>query len=347
MKKMKSTTQLTIFSTLLLTATIFILYVMLITDINSDMQSKGFHYTYAYIRSEAVILFLVTSILAFLASSIIIDKVLNPIRLMIFKVNEIGNMDFSKPLVINSEDEELREYVIAFNNMSRKLSSYINRQKRFISDASHELVTPITVINGHADLLMRRGREQPDLMDSELKIIKAEALRMDELINSLLLLARSDSGRQNYTFEHIMISGLIKESILEAKVIAPDFDFELKMDRDINVKCDEYAIHRVLRIILSNAIKYSGDSKCIQIKAYESHGLLYVSVKDNGIGIASEHLPRIFDRFYRVDDSRSKKTGSSGLGLAIAKEIINAHGGSIQVFSETDSGTEFSFILST
>jgi len=262
---------------------------------------------------------------------------------------EISEMDFSKPLIINSEDEELMEYVTAFNNMSEKLSNYIERQKRFISDASHELATPITILNGHADLLLRHGNKNPELLENSLIIIKTEALRMYELVDSLLLLARSDNKKQNYNFIRIDISELLKECVTEAMIIAPDFIFETDIGCGIFVKCDEYAIRRVMRIILSNAIKYIGGTekiKLIKIKCSESHGLITVFVKDNGIGIPAEHLPMIFDRFYRVDDSRSKKTGSNGLGLAIAKEIIEAHGGSIKASSKPGEETEVSFIIS-
>jgi signal transduction histidine kinase len=183
------------------------------------------------------------------------------------------------------------------------------------------------------------------MLEDGLRIIKAEALRMDELIDSLLLLARSDSGKQSYAFEQTGISELLKESVAETMIIAPEFEFETEIGGDISVKCDAGAIRRAIRVLLSNAVKYSEDEKRVKVKLAESHGLVSISVTDRGIGIPPEHLPRIFDRFYRVDDSRSKKTGSSGLGLAIAKEIITAHGGEIQASSGTGSGTEFNIIL--
>lgn len=345
-RRIKNTAQLKIFITLLLVSIILILYLLLISDVNAEMLDKGINYVYIPFKSEIIILFIITAILAYTASSIIIDRILNPIRIMISKVNDIGNMNFSKPLVIRSEDEELREYVIAFNNMSEKLSNYIEQQKRFISDASHELVTPITVINGHANLLLRHGKRQPELLESGLNTIQSEALKMDELIDNLLLLARSDSKKQIYNFEYVSVSRLITESIIEAELIAPDFHFEFFIDQEVNIKCDEYAIRRVLRIILSNAVKYSGDSNTIQIIAYKSHELINIQIKDNGIGISTENQAHIFDRFYRVDDSRSKQSGGTGLGLSIAKEIILAHGGNIQVSGEINIGTVFTITLS-
>ena len=258
---MKRATQLTIFSTALIIATVILLYLMLISELNTDMNP------------EHLIVLVPAAVLAYLVSALVIDQTLNPIRLMISKVREVGNMDFSKPLVIDGSDDELREYVAAFNTMSQKLSSYIELQKQFISDASHELATPITVINGHADMLLRRGEEHPEMIGSGLAIIKSEILKMDGLVDSLLLLARSDSGKQTYAFEPADLSGLLVESIEEAVLMAPDFTFESDIEPGIIARCDEYAIRRVMRIILTNAVKYSDEGRLIKIKASATHGM--------------------------------------------------------------------------
>jgi len=331
---MKRAVQLTIFSAALIIATIFVLYLILISETGAEM-------TMMHLPP-----FIFAALLAYFVSALIIDMTLNPIRIMISKVNEIGKMDFSKPFVLDGSDDELREYVTAFNSMSYKLSRYIDMQKQFISDASHELATPITVINGHADMLLRRGKEHPEIIDGGLETIKSEILRMDGLVDSLLLLARSDSGRQDYVFEPVDLAVVLEECVGEAALVAPDFAFETDIERGISVRCDEYALRRVMRILLSNAVKYSDEGRLIRVNASVSHGMVHVSVRDCGIGIPPDHLPYIFDRFYRVDPSRSKKTGSSGLGLAIAKEIIDAHGGDIQVVSMEGAGSEFRFMLS-
>jgi signal transduction histidine kinase len=342
---MKNSTKMALFSTGLLTAAIIILYMVLITEINAGIAEAGLDFTYNYLNNEFFIVIVLTLLISSMVSTLLIDQILNPVRVMILKLREIEKMKFSAPLVILSEDEELKEYVSAFNSMSRNVHGYIERQKRFISDASHELTTPITVINGHADMLRRRWREQPELLDGGLGVIQTEILRMSELADSLLLLARSDSGKQNYTFKTNNLNDLINESVSEAALIAPEFTIETALEEGLALKCDAYAIRRVLRIILTNAIKYSENNKYISITAHSSHGLHVIAVKDHGIGINSEHLPFIFDRFYRADDSRTKKTGSSGLGLAIAKEIIAAHGGDIEAESEEGKWTEFRVIF--
>jgi len=347
---------------------------------NNDIQPQS-----GFANIQHIVFLGVFVLFAYFISSMVVDNALNPIRVMISKVKEIGKMNFKEPLEVFLYEDELLEYALAFNTMSRNINSYIERQKQFISDATHELATPLTAINGHADLLLRRGKESPTLLDSSLTIIKDEVLRMNALVDSLLLLARNDSGKETYTFEKTDISMLIKNCIEEMQIIAPDFIFEVdEDDRKATVSlsegsvvglcpterrgfggsapiekkatmfahCDEYSIRRVMRIILSNAVKYSGDNdnKIIRIKVTQSHGMLEITVKDYGIGIPQEHLSRIFERFYRVDPSRSKKTGSSGLGLAIAKEIITSHGGQIYAksFSDgDDTGTEITFLISS
>ena len=331
---MKRATQLTIFSSVLMIASMLVLYLFTISEL--EAQFSPMH----------LILLIPTVLFSCVVSALVIDQALNPIRLMISKVKAVGNMDFSKPLIIGGTDDELKEYVDAFNEMSQKLNRYIEQQKQFISDASHELATPITVINGHADMLIRRKDERPEIVDNGLEIIKSEILKMDSLVDSLLLLARSDSGSQAYTFEQADLSAFILESIEEAKLVAPDFVFNAKVEPGIAANVDEYAIRRVMRIILSNAVKYSGGSREVEVEATVSHEIVNIAIRDRGIGISKEHLPYIFDRFYRVDPSRARKTGSSGLGLAIGKEIIAVHGGEIMVKSEHSQGTEFTIVLS-
>jgi len=348
MSKMKKSTQFTLFATGLTVAAMLVMYVVLVADVMTQLRDVGIEGAGVLRFGWHHVMMLVgAAIVMFIISSVIIDNVLNPVRQMISKVNEIGQMKFKSPLVIDTNDDELREYAIAFNAMAENLNRHIKMQNRFVSDASHELNTPITVINGHADLLLRRGKENPEILESGLNTIKSEIMRMSGLVDGLLLLAKSDSGRQTYTFEPTNISELIIDSVDEMKIIAPDITIEADVPTLLNSRCDAYAIRRVMRILLTNAVKYTGDNGKIIIAAAQSHGLLNISVKDNGIGISSEHLPRIFERFYRVDSSRNKKTGSSGLGLAIAKEIITAHGGTISAASAIGKGTEVIFTISS
>jgi signal transduction histidine kinase len=342
---MKNNTQLTLVFTALFTSAFVFLYLLLITDINRFLHDQGLEHSIGLFNVNYIFLFLLTVLITYGISALMVDRILNPIRLMTAKLREIGKRDFSKPLIIQSRDDELREYVNAFNDMSQNLCGYIERQKRFISDVSHELTTPITIVNGHANRLIRRWREQPELLDNGLQVIRTEILRMNELTDSLLMLAKSDSGKQEYRFAGQGINALVRECISETGLIAPNAVIEAELEPGAKVFCDADALRRVLRIVLNNALKYTQEEKRITIKTQSSHGLTTVTIKDNGIGIPAEHLPRIFERFYRVDASRTSKTGSSGLGLAIAREIIDAHGGEIKVESVAGEGTEVGFFI--
>jgi signal transduction histidine kinase len=333
---MNRATQLTLFSAGLMLSAIFILYFLLISDLGVGVM----HYSH-------LILFVLTAMTAYIVCSMIIDQVLNPIRLMISKVREIGEMNFAKPLVIDDDDDELREYAFQFNNMAQKLNQFIERQKRFVSDASHELATPITIINGHADLILRHGNTNPELLEKGLTTIKQEIMHMNELVESLLALARNDSGHERYNFGETNISLLLQESIEEMQITVPEFSFKLDAPQNLIALCDEFAIRRVMRILLSNAVRYAEKIKHVEIGASQKPGCVEIYVKDSGIGIPPEHLTKIFERFYRVDASRSKKTGSSGLGLAIAKEIITAHNGDIKAQSKPNEGAEMRFTISS
>ena len=365
------------FATGLTLAVMLVMFVMLIGDMTAHLPDFFDEWQFGL---RHVMMFVGAAVVMFAVSSIIIDSVLNPIRQMISKINEIGQMKFKSPLVIDASDDELRDYAIAFNAMAENLNRHIKSQNQFVSDASHELATPITVINGHADMLLRRARDNPEILENGLTTIKSEIMRMSGLVDSLLLLAKSDGGRQSYNFEPVNMRILIEESVAEIKLIAPDFIFETDfvglpgakpldlpqslatapvtpLATSLIIRCDEYAIRRVMRILLTNAVKYSTDSASdstsghsppkVTIAASSSHGLLRVSVHDNGIGIPPAHISRIFERFYRVDSSRNKKTGSSGLGLAIAKEIITAHGGEISAASSPGHGAEIIFTISS
>jgi len=346
--KIKRATQFTIFATGLMLVSMGALYIMLVADVQNHLMNMGIEpEMVGFVGARHLILLVLVVITAITVSAVIIDSVLNPLRLMISKIQEVGQMNFASPLKIDANDDELREYVFAFNNMTAKLNRYIEMQKRFVSDASHELATPITIINGHADLLIRRGKENPEILAGGLETIKTEVLRMSGLVDSLLLLARSDSSQQNYAFEPTDIVGLIRGAADETLLIAPGFNIEHRLPDRLVARCDKDSIRRVMRIILSNAVRYSEENKKIMVSAKESHGIVEVSVKDNGIGIPEKSLHRVFDRFYRVDASRSKLTGSSGLGLAIAKEIITAHSGEIKALSKEGQGTEILFRISS
>ena len=346
-KGLSQATKFTLFSTGFILFVLIVMYGAIVLDMIADETNPAGALS-DVVRAWHGLLFIMAGILSYTISGVIIDSLFNPLRQMSAKMAEVSNMNFDSPLVVDASDDELRDVAYAFNTMTAKLNKYINMQKRFVQDASHELATPITVINGHADLAIRRGDENPQLVKESLMTIKAEIARMSGLVYGLLMLAKSDSGSYSYSFGEVDLAMLVYESAEEARLINPDFVFEVDVKGNaLYTLGDYYAMQRVVRIFVSNAIKYGENSNNkILITAEKNHGMITVSVKDFGIGIPDEHLQRIFERFYRIDASRAKKTGSSGLGLAIAREIITAHGGEIFAESEVGEWTKVSFRIS-
>ena len=332
--KLKSATRFTLFSTLLMTAVNLIFFLFVFIYISTYFKIEIEELT-AFFLLAIIILVAGTAFVSYLISSLVVDRILNPVRSMTGKVKDIGERHFTERLVIDSDEDELVEYASAFNEMTLKIHSYIEKQKRFVSDASHELSTPITIINGNADMLLRWGKDDTALLDDSLAVIKNEALRMNELVENLLFFARSDSKRQEYHFTTVNLNELISEAVEEAARIYNGCKFEFICDHPLPDRsltafsCDADALKRVFRILFDNAVKHGSGTNRVVVHVEEINGNgVKITVSDHGPGIPAEHLERIFDRFYRVDESRA--AGGSGLGLAIAKEIIERHGGTIR-----------------
>lgn len=335
MFKHKNTIILTIYTTILITFFSILSFLLITSEMIPDMYEINYY--------RIILLILICSMMSFLVGSIIIDRILNPIRIMSLKVKAIGDRNFEEKLILHSTEDELKEYVDVFNEMRNKLNHYIIKQKQFISDASHELKTPITIINGHVDLLLRWGKEDKALLENELQIIKKETLAMNELIESLLFFAKSDSDNLSYQMECINLTDLVYETVNEFEMLHSEFMVEKQIADNCYVSCDRAAMIRVLRIVLSNAVKYCGQSKKIVIYLINEDKNIKIIIRDYGIGIPKEHTQNIFNRFYRVDSSRAKDTGGTGLGLAIAKDIIASHQG--YIYAESNNGTSINIVL--
>jgi two-component system phosphate regulon sensor histidine kinase PhoR len=219
-------------------------------------------------------------------------------------------------------------------------------RRDFIANVSHELRTPLTSIQGYAETLL--DLETGDGGSREfLEIIRKNASRMSRLTEDLLTLARVESGEQRFRLRDIPASQLIREAqqYFGEMAHSQGSDLSIEMKNDAMVKADPEAVHQVFSNLISNAVKYCPPGTPIVIGATQRENDVEFFVRDSGLGIASEHLPRLFQRFYRVDKARSRESGGTGLGLAIVKHIVLAHGGSVRVESELNHGSTFFFTL--
>ena len=218
-------------------------------------------------------------------------------------------------------------------------------RRDFIANVSHELRTPLTSLLGYTETLFD---EAPDAKTRDfLDIIRRNAQRMSRLTEDLLTLARVESGEDPLEQAPVSAHELLRDAQVSFNEVAKGkgLTIEIADSRDIHVLADKDAIHQVFANLIDNALKYAGTSKKIEIGTRENDGKVEFYVRDFGPGIPSEHLPRLFERFYRVDKARSREAGGTGLGLAIVKHIVLNHGGETGVTSELGHGSVFWFRL--
>jgi two-component system, OmpR family, phosphate regulon sensor histidine kinase PhoR len=220
-------------------------------------------------------------------------------------------------------------------------------RRDFIANVSHELRTPLTSIRGYAETLLESGGALDDNARDFLEIIRRNAERMARLTEDLLVLARVESGEEKLELRPQPARHLLSEaaSSLQESARAVNVELAVEPGPDGRIMADGYAIHQVFANLISNALRYAASGKKIVIGAQEKPEGMEFFVRDFGPGIASEHLPRIFERFYRVDKARSRESGGTGLGLAIVKHIVLNHGGSVRVESSVGHGSTFFFVL--
>jgi len=219
-------------------------------------------------------------------------------------------------------------------------------RRDFIANVSHELRTPLTSIQGYTETLLDSAPENIHAREF-LDIIRKSALRMSRLTEDLLTLARVESGEQRFDIQPVAPADLLQEAVQSFRELARAQNVDLKVEDDapVQVGADAEAIHQVFSNLIDNALKYAASGGRIILGARPIAGSVEFFVQDFGPGIPSEHLGRLFERFYRVDKARSRESGGTGLGLAIAKHIVLAHGGAIRAQSELNHGSTFLFTL--
>ena len=255
--------------------------------------------------------------------------------------------DLSGDARISVRDSELSGLEAAVNNMLKRLAASQKKQIRFVDDASHELRTPIAVIQGYAHMLERWGKDDPAVMNEAIEAIETETAHMKTLVDQLLFLARGDMDRLVLAQERIDAAGLMRELHEEYEMIDADHEYVCPIPEDaapLYVVGDVTMLKQALRVLLDNAGKYTPKKGTITLQAQRDGSEIRCSVADNGVGIPSDDLPRIFDRFFRGATARSGTQGS-GLGLSIAKWIVDTSGGRIDVASAPELGTKMTIVL--
>ncbi|TQR16540.1 sensor histidine kinase [Psychrobacillus soli] len=296
------------------------------------------------LRIILIVVTIIAMIPVFLSSRVLSKLIIQPIRSMIDTMKDIQKSAQFKRLELEKTSEsELVEMGETFNHMIDILQSNFEKQEQFVSNASHELRTPLTIIENYADLLKRRGLERPDLFEESIDAIYSEAVRMREMTEQLLQLARQQE-QWNIQLEQINITELVKET---ANTFQNTYLRNVLVDsNEITTGfTDAQKLKQLLYIFLDNARKYSEDQ--ITIYVGQASDETYIQIKDKGMGIPKHDLPHVFDRFYRVDQARSRKQGGSGLGLTMAKQIADAIEIRIELDSLENLGTTITLFFQT
>lgn len=272
-------------------------------------------------------------------------KMLKPIDKMTRTARLISASDLHRRLDVVRSHDELKDLADTFNQMLDRIESSYEQQKRFVSDASHELRTPISVIQGYANLLKRWGKNDQAVLEEAVNAIASETAHMKDLVEKLLFLARAEQASQAVDKSLFSLDELIREVLHEMSIVDTDHTITSDINEAAILHADRQLIKQALRIFVDNSIKYTPPSGTIKINNSTRGRMTVITIEDTGTGIAAEEIPYIFDRFYRCDESRTRQTGGTGLGLAIAKWIIEKHNGTINVESALGQGTKVTVIL--
>ena len=293
-------------------------------------------------RLRVLILFCtVLGIVITIFLSIKISKaILRPINNIMQTARLTSTDDLTKRIEVINSGDELEELSKGLNQMLDRIQISFENQTKFVSDASHELRTPLAIIKGYAEIIKKRKLSDEDLFNESIDSIINETENMKTLVQKLLFLAKGENQKVNIVFSDTDMEKFIKETAFDCKLLSQTHNIELGKNDNYNLIIDRDLIKQAVRALVENSIKYSRPGTSIIIESLLMLNYAYVSVSDEGIGIPESEHQKIFDRFYRVDESRSKETGGTGLGLAIVKKIADLHKAEIIVQSEVGKGTK-------
>jgi heavy metal sensor kinase len=284
-------------------------------------------------------------VLAGLGGLFLAERALKPVQQITKTAQNIEGSDLSQRIDVKTDDE-LGRLASTLNEMIGRLEESFNRQRQFTADASHELRTPLAIMQAEATLALSKERS-PDDYRKSLETISQESDYMSSVIGKLLFLARSDAGKEQLSFEDVELKGLITGLASNIEALAQDKGIKFVVDakEELTVNGDKVKLRQLFINILENAVRYTPIAGQISVSLVQKDANAVVAIADTGIGIPPEHLPHIFERFYRVDKARARADGGVGLGLAIAKIIAESHKGKIEVESELGKGTTFTISL--
>lgn len=293
------------------------------------------------VQKISLIVIIGNLIIATTGGYILAQQILRPIKHINKNISEIEAKNLDKKLKVTGTGDEIEELITNFNNMTDRLYKSFSEQGEFVANAAHELKTPLAILQTNIETATLSGKltkESKEYLGNALQTVeKTNILLEDLLLLSSIQLQAKDFQDQNLS---ILLDEIVKEMRLIAKGKKIKLDFHAPSNT-IAIQCHPLLLNRAMSNIIENAIKYSPKNSTVEISLDQDRQYVYIGIKDEGPGIEQDQVEKIFQRFYRIDNSRSKKTGGSGLGLAIAKEIIDLHKGSIIITENRRKGSIF------
>ena len=271
----------------------------------------------------------------------LISKPIEEIHDIIASINE-ENIE-TKRLLVPKKNDEFAVVSQQFNELLDKISFYISQQKHFVEDVSHELRTPVAIVEGHLKLLNRWGKNDPEVLEESLRASLSEIQRMKTLVQEMLDLSRAPQVKEQYKDAKTEVVSTLEQIVTNFKLLYPDFTFISDIDTHEEILSPIYRNHfeQIIIILLDNAVKYSTNRKEIIVSLSTTAGHVEIGIQDFGMGLSEEDKKKVFSRFYRVDKARSRERGGNGLGLSIAKELIEGYKGRISLTSHLNQGSVF------
>ena len=279
-------------------------------------------------------------ILFMIIVNLLISKTLKPMKEVVKSAKEISTIDLSSRISTQNIPSEIKELVDTFNDLLSNIEEAFSRVSTFSSDASHELKTPLTVIRGEIEVLLKKNRDTQEYKDT-LELVLFEAISIEETISQLFLLSKKDTTEFSENVEEVYIDELIGDIVKTKTKFADKKNIQIIVDEltPYSLQVNEALVKIAINNIVTNSILYSDEDKEIHISFSKENNVYLLKIMDNGYGMSKENLPYIFDRFYRVDKVRNRQKSGTGLGLAIVKMILDIYNFDIEVSSELGIGT--------
>lgn len=312
-----------------------------------NIENDSFSIIFSKLPLSLLLMIIPVLMLSFFVSLFITKNTINPVVKITKTARSMTIKNLDGQLPLTGRGDEIDELSDTFNELFMHIKTDFERERKFSSDVSHELNTPLTVITGQANLLLRWGKDNPVQLEKSLIAIKNESKSMHSIIENLLQISRIESGRIKPQLTEVKPYELFTRVSEEFAAVAPKVKFELG-GSEFSLTTDPEMLHQIITVLVSNSVKFAGDKCTVKLNAGKSEkGEFEIYESDDGPGISDETLPHVFERFFRGDEAHTRSAGGSGLGLSIAKTLADALGARISAGKAEPHGALFKIVFET